>query len=246
MIESDYFEGARVLVTVDLSKPGWKDLTPFEMLSSMDVVLLGFHPIPDQTTPEQAEDQLGEEAQRRLDELEKRFDHAGISVVKRLVFSGDFKKTLDTLADEENCTAILTWNERMNFDRIGVFLRADQGRDNIVNNLAAMMVNQDQEVELIHFISEDSEIDDAESRSILETERDYLVDRGCDEERISIRVDRVSDVDEALSETSNEYDAIVMGETKPSTASEVFGTRHELVQENAEGPVLVVRYPEED
>lgn len=247
MASADYFEEPRVLVTVDLSKPGWKNLQPFELLSSMEVVLLGLYPITDQVSPEQARDQFGEEAEERMNVLADRFRETGIPVEKCILFGVDLGEAIDRVAESENCTAILTWNESLAFHHIGVFLRAHEARNNILNNVAFLMADQDQQLTLVHFLEDnDDSTDVAEARSILETEREYLIERGLEEEQIEIRIDRVEEIDDAIAETADEFDAVVMGETKPTVGSKIFGTRHELARENASGPIFIVRYPESD
>lgn len=247
MVKFDPFQDARILVTVDLSKQGWDNLEPFELLSSTEVVLLGLFQITDQVTPEQARDQFEKKAQERINQLEERFIEAGVIVEKRLHFCVDLAEGIDRVARDEDCTAILTWNETISFNHIGVFYRAYEGRDNILNNVASVMADQDQNVTLVHFIEEDDEGDDYEQeQSILKSDRDYLVEEGLDEKQIDIRLDVVEDIDKALESAADQYDAIIMGETKPTAQSKIFGSRHEHVQENATGPVLIVRYPEND
>jgi nucleotide-binding universal stress UspA family protein len=247
MVGLDYFEDARVLVTVDLSQPGWDNLEPVDLLSSVDVVLLGLYQITDQVSPEQARDSFEDEAQERLARLVDRFRHAGVLVDSKLVFSVDFAETIDQVADEENCNAILTWNEKKSFERVGVFLHYQKDWDNIMDSVAALMFDEDREVELVTFYESDNEERDFDKlKTILDVERDYLVDRGLDPEQVSIRIEVTEDPEESVLETADEYDAVVMGETEPSMASKIFGTFHEKVQNNSRGPLLIVRYPHDD
>jgi hypothetical protein len=245
MVRSDYFEEAKILVTVDLSKPGWDNLEPAEILSSVDVVLLGLYQITDQVTPEQARDEFEKEAEKRLQTLCKRFKLAGVLVESRLVFCVDLPDAIDRVAEEEDCNAILTWNEKSVFKQIGVFLRGEEESTHLMDSVASMMRDQDQSIALINFIEENnnekSDTLEQERRTILENDREYLVDRGIEENQVDIIIKKVADVDEAMVETVSDYDAITMGETKPTVATKIFGTRHELVQGETEGPVLIVR-----
>lgn len=247
MVGLDYFEDARVLVTVDLSQSGWDNLEPVDLLSSVDVVLLGLYQITDQVSPEQARDTFEEEARERLAQLVDRFRHAGVLVDSKLVFSVDFAETIDRVADEENCNAILTWNEKKSFDRVGVFLHYQKDWENIMDSVAALMFDEDSEVELVTFYESDHEERNFDKlKTILDVEKDYLVDRGLDPEKVSIRIEVTENPEKALMEAADEYDTVVMGETEPDLASKIFGTFHEEVQKNTQGPLLIVRYPHDD
>jgi nucleotide-binding universal stress UspA family protein len=245
-IGADYFQDARVLVTVDLSNPGWENLEPVELLSSVDVLLLGLYQITDQVSPEQAREQFQEEAEQNIEELRERFNQFGVDVETRLVFCVNFAEAIDRVADEENCNAILTWNEKISFSRIGVFVRAEDRSSHLMDSVASLMADQEQTISLIHYIQEDSEEIERERRTVLENDKEYLVDRGIDQDQVEIILETVDDVNEKMVEVLNSYDAIVMGETEPTVASRIFGTRHELIQENTAGPILIVRGSHED
>lgn len=249
MVGLDYFEDARVLVTVDLSKPGWENLEPVDLLSSVDVVLLGLYQITDQVSPEQARDQFGEEAQCRLGRLVDRFRDAEVLVDSKLVFSVDFAGTIDRVADEEHCNAILTWNEKKSFRRVGVFLHYQQDWENIIDSVASLMLDEDgdREVELVTFYEEGEEERTFDKlKTILDVQKDYLVDRGLDPDQVSVRIEVTEDPEDALMDAADEYDTVVMGEAKPSVMSTMFGSLHEKIQHNTDGPLLIVRYPHEN
>lgn len=244
---SDYFDDPTVLVPVDLSKEGWKNLEPFEVLSSTDVILLGLYPIKDQVSLAQAREQLGDKARERLRTLNEKFESVGVEIESELVFSEDFTDAIDRVAVKKNCNAILTWNQRMVFNRIGVLVKCEHGIDHVINATAWLMIDQDQEMELIHFYERG--LDDQtrkERESVLRSSLNYLHDRGIDPDvnQLDLRIEAVNDPQQAMVEAANDYDALIMGETDQTVTSVIFGRRHEEVQEEANGPVLIVRNPE--
>ncbi len=241
MTRNDYFQHAKVLVPVDLSKSGWKNLKPFELLSSVDVVLLGLYQITDQVSPEQARDEFGEEAKESLRTLCDRFEDFDVVVESKLMFSVDLTEAIDRVANEEGCNAILTWNEKTVFRDIGVYLRAGEPSTHLLDSVASLMLDKDQTIALIHYFEEDDESLEEERKTVLENKKDYLVDRGLNENQIEIVIEQVEDIDQAMVDSVSDFDAVVMGETEPSVASKIFGTRHEKVQANSDGPVLIVR-----
>lgn len=77
-------------------------------LADFKVILLGFFEVPDQTTPEQAREQFEGEAESVLDAAAAEAFEAGATVVKqRLVFTADVLETLERVAAEEGCDAVL-------------------------------------------------------------------------------------------------------------------------------------------
>lgn len=244
---SDYFDGSRVLVPVDLSREDWEDLEPVELLSSTDVLLLGFYPVKDQVSLAQAREQLGEKAQRRLEILNDKFFDLGIEPESELVFSENFSDAVDRVAVEKNCSAILTWNQRMVFEKIGVLLKCKHSIDHVISATVWLMIDQQQEIVFVHFLEEGIDDETREKRkSVLKSNLDYLCDRGFDRDQLKIRMVVVDDPEEAMVKTANEYDVLIMGETEPTVKSTIFGLHHELVQEESDGPVLIVRNPEEN
>lgn len=243
---SDYFDNPTVLVPVNLSKEGWKNLEPFELLSSTDVVLLGLYPIKDQVSLAQARKQLGDKVEKRLRTLSEKFESVGVEADCELVFSEDFTDAIDRAAVKKECNAILTWNQRMVFDRIGVLVKCEHGIDHVISATAWVMVDQDQEMDLVNFLKQDTKDETrAERKSVLESSLGYLCDRGIDRDRLNLRLQEVADPVEAMVKAANKYDALIMGETDQTIASVIFGRRHELVQEESDGPVLIVRNPED-
>lgn len=243
---SDYFDEPSIIIPVDLSRDGWRNLEPVELLSSTDVVLLGLYPIKDQVSLSQAREQLGEKAEKRLRTLCQRFENVGVEPDCELVFSEDFSDAIDRVAVEKGCNGILTWNQKMVFDRIGVLVKCEHGIDHVINATAWLMIDQDQEMDLVHFL--ETGVDDEtyqERKTSLESSLDYLCDRGIDRDRLNLRMEIVEDPQDAMVKAADEYDALIMGETEQTVASVIFGRQHELIQQASQGPVLIVRNPED-
>lgn len=243
---SDFIEDLNVLVPVDLSESDWGQLEPCELLSSANVVLLGLYPIKDQVSLAQAREQLGEKAVNRLNTLAEKFKNVGVEVDSQLVFSEDFSEAINRVGVKKDCNATMTWNRKMVFDRIGALVKCKHGIDHVINAVAWLMIDQNQEMDLVHFLEEDVEEEARDQRrSALEASLEYLCDQGIDRSRLNLRMEIVDDPNDAMVNAANEYDALVMGETEETVRSIFFGHRHELVEDESDGPVLIVRNPRE-
>jgi len=210
-------------------------------------VLLGVYGITDQVSPDQARDQFEEEAESTLKTLADRFRQANLDIETALVFAVDLKEALNRVADKMNCHAVLTWNDELVFSKVAVFHRGEAEMNRMMEYVARIMAEQSQDVDLIH-LCEDG-LDDREvtrRRNLLGQQRGLLVEKGLEQGRVNIILEKVPDIDEALADKASKYEAIVMGETAPSVKSRLFGTRHELVIEHAGGAVLIVRAAHRD
>ena len=78
-----------ILVDVELPAPAPLPPKLVAALASLRVVLVGWYAVPEQTSPAQARDQFGAEAQAALDTLARRFAEAGATgPTSRPLFTG--------------------------------------------------------------------------------------------------------------------------------------------------------------
>lgn len=216
-----------------------------ELLANVHVVLLGYHVIPEQTAPGQAQLQFEERATHQLDEYEAIFEAAGATVERRLVFTHDGQKTIDRTITEHDCMAVLVPNATAPVADVLVAVRGAVGIDRLARVVAAVFGAMDVSVTLYH-VAEEGETDDD-----IQTLLDGLVDRlaalGMETAGVDTRIERDQDPLDALVDAAEAFDTVVMGESDPSLATFVFGLPAEHVADRFLGPVLVVqREPAQD
>jgi hypothetical protein len=210
-----------------------------ELLANANVVLLGYHVIPEQTAPGQAQLQFEERASQRLDEFESMLTAAGATVERRLVFTHEPQKTFDRTVHEHDCLAVLVPNATGPPADVLVPLRGDVSADRLSRVVAGLFAGADTTVTLYHVAVEGEE--DAVGQTLLDEVAARLVDGGVDESRIETRVERARGALDAIVAAAADYDAVVMGETDPSLLTFVFGMPADQVAERFLGPVLVVQ-----
>ena len=210
-----------------------------ELLAQANVVLLGYHVIPDQTAPGQARMQFEERANRKLAEFEAVFEAAGATVERRLVFTHEAQKTIDRMIYELDCLAVLVPNATAPPEDVLVAVRGTVGIDRLGRVVAGLFADTDVGVTLYHVAGKDET--DADIETLLDGLADRLVELGMDRGAIGTRIHRDGKPLEAIVRVAEEYDAVVMGESDPSIATYVFGMPAEKVAERFLGPVLVVQ-----
>jgi hypothetical protein len=210
-----------------------------ELLANAHVVLLGYHVIPEQTAPGQAQMQFEDRANDRLDEYEEMFEERGATVERQLVFTHNGQKTIDRMTTEHDCMAALVPNATRQVEDVLVAVRGAVGIDRIARVVAGLFGDMDVSVTLYHVADEDETDDDV--GTLLDGLVDRLGDLGMDTATIETRVDRDRRALDALIETADEFDTVVMGESDPSLATFVFGLPADQVADRFLGPVLVVQ-----
>lgn len=238
----DTGEGLTVLVPVRTFEGEQVPTALVELLTaaSIPVVLLGYHVIPEQTAPEQAREQFGEQARAELDDLADAFRDTDGTVETRFVFTRDPTQTFERVAVDERVDAILLLNPAPNVDRIFVPLSAGINTDRITAFASALAVGSDVTVRLVH-VADSEEARPAGDR-LLEEAADALSANGVPPDAIERTVAVSQAPLQALSEmASDDTDLIVLGESQPTVRELVFGEPSERLAERTLAPVLVVR-----
>lgn len=229
-----------VLVPVQVLEGEQVPAALIDVLTSVRVVLLGYHTIPDQTAPEQARTEFGEQARSELSDLVTAFRDAGGTVEARFVFTRDPTQTFERVADDEGTDAILLLNPAPSVDRIFVALSEGINRERITTLAAMLARDSEVTITLVHVAS--SEEERANGEQLLDEAAELLVEKGM----TATSIDRQVTVSEAPVKTiteaaSDDTDLVLLGESRPSVRELVFGEPSERIAEHALAPVLVVR-----
>ncbi|QRV16943.1 universal stress protein [Haloterrigena salifodinae] len=229
----------RVLVPVAVLRGEGVPTTIVDAFASIPVVLLGYHEVPEQTSPDQARDQYQRRAARELEERRSVFEAAGCPVTSRLVFTHDRFKTFERVAVEAECDAVLILNPAPVLERFLVAIRSDINVEYKARLVATVLDGTEIDVTLFHVVAD--ERDRHRGDELLATTADALEDAGVDRDRISRSIVVADSPTEAILEAANEHDAIVAGESRPSVRRYVLRDRAERIARRTADPVLVVR-----
>ena len=215
-----------------------------ELLTNAHVVLLGYHVVPDQTATDQARYQFEDQATRRLDDFTAILEHAGATVESQLVFTHDGQTTIDRVTDEHDCLAVLIPNATRPLKNVLVGIRGIVGIDRFVRLVSGLFAAVDVDVTLYHIAEADET--DADVETLLDGIAARLADEGISPDAVDIQVSREGSPQEMIVDASDDYDAIVMGESDPSVTTFLFGMTADQVAKQFLGPVFVVQHEELD
>lgn len=225
----------RVLVPVEVLTG--KTVSPglMNLLGTVDVTVLGYHVLPEQTPPDQARAQYEDRAVSALEDLSQEFRAAGGAADHRLVFTHSREQTVDRIADEIDARAFAISGMTGDVEQLLVSLSGDVAVDRILPFVAELV--GDREIGVTLFLAADGAADDDR----LDVAAERLRNAGID---VRTEVAAAGDPFDTLIDAVAGHDAIVMGEKAPSFRSLVFGDEADRVASASVGPVLVVRYDE--
>lgn len=209
------------------------------LLANAHVVLLGYHEIPEQTAPGQAQLQFEDRARERLADFEELFTAAGATVDPRLVFTQEPQKTINRQIYEHEAIAVLAPEAVPTVEEVLVPIRGAVGVDRIVQVVAGLFADTDATVVLFHHAGENETDEDA--ATFLAGVADSLAAAGVSETAIETRIERDGSPQDAIVAASESADVVVVGESDPTIATYVFGLPADQIADRFLGPVIVVQ-----
>ena len=224
-----------ILIPVDISEPEPPALEVLDILRPFEVVLLGYFPVPDQAEPALIKHEYEDEAGARLDTIaEGRND-----VTDVLVFTHDRETTIDRIADQYDCDAVLTAGDTDHIDRILVPIKGDANVERIVSVVAELLRGSHATATFFHSVGEDVETSQAEF--LLRGTVERVTEYGIEQERVDWKVSEGGDAYQDIVSLGAEYDIVVLGETEPSLRERIIGDVLSRIIDKIEIPALIVR-----
>jgi len=203
--------GSTILIPVDLASVETPPTGIIDLLSSVDAVLLGYYPVPAQTAPAQIKNQKQSEAAQRLETIAEGLTGADGGVTEVLVFTHDREDTVDRIADEYDCDAILSSGTADTVERVLVPLRGEANLDRIVSFVADLLGTTDASITLFHVT--DEKTDGHTGASLLDNATDRLDGLGIAHDRVETRLSDSDDPSGEIVELAAEFDVLVIDET---------------------------------
>jgi len=229
-----------ILVPIDASDPESPSEALVELLGPHAVVILGYYPVPDQSSSDQLRSQFGAQCEAELDEIAARFAEGGATVESVLVFTKDRTKTIDRIAEKHDVDAVLTTQPvEEQLERILVPMRGDETLDSILEFVEQLLGESDATATLFNVAT--SEDDASKGELIVRGACDRLEEDGIDPERITWEQTQADTASSAIVAAADAYDLLVVGETKPSLRERLLGSVTNTVIDDSPRPVLIVR-----
>ncbi|ELZ29424.1 UspA domain-containing protein [Halosimplex carlsbadense 2-9-1] len=230
----------RVLVPLAILEGASVSAGLLDLLETVDVTVLGYHVLPEQTPPDQARLQYEDRANEALDDVTEEFAATGGAADHRLVFTHDRRKSIDRVAAELEADAFAITGATGPVERLLVPVTGEVAVDRITDFVATLVGGRAIEVTLF-LATGSAEGAGDEGRARLDDAAAALTDAGV---AVETRTATGNPFD-ALVDAATGHDAVVMGEQAPSLSTLLFGEESERIAAETVGPVIVVRRPSE-
>ncbi len=199
-----------------------------ELFAGHAVALVGWMDVPEQATPDQAQDELGDEASEAVERLARPIREADIQVETDLLFTGDLVQSLEDAALERQIDVIVALRQGP-VRRILVTVPDPDMAAGLARYTAWVAGHFGARVELIQPAKH--------GRGVEARFRDAGVPVA---DLHTIGADAHAD---AILDAAGEHDLVVMAESGPEEGRELLGSDTGRIVRDAPGPVMVVRLP---
>lgn len=228
-----------LLIPIDASAPEEPPQALVDLLEPLHIVVLGHYPVPDQAAPQQLQETHEDDAKAAMEPIVRRFVERGADVESVLVFTRDHVTSIDRVANEHDCDAVLIPGSVGDLSNVLVSLKDEQNMFRFLEVVGLLLEETDPDVTLFH--SESIEKGSAISELLLRGATDWLAERGLDRDRITWREPTAETQTTDLLELADEHDFVIMGEEEPSLAKRVLGELPDRIHAQTGRAVLVVR-----
>lgn len=212
-------------------------------LNGFDIVLSGYWEVPENLTPEAAQESHQTEAEAILYDIAAEFSHAGAATDIQLQFgpAGAAERTyqMQVIADT-GADGLLLADQLQSLHSIMVPLRDSRHQTQIIDLVSALDADSLFVLELYHVAADEAGVVPAEQ--MLHGVEETLLSRGFTEADLEVRVEVAQDAKAAIAATARDHHLVVMGETEqPGADDYLFGPVCTSVAAESETPIIVVQ-----
>jgi nucleotide-binding universal stress UspA family protein len=229
-------EPPKILIPVRVLEGQSLPETLIEFLAPSEVVVLGYHVLPEQTPTEQASLQFEDRARSAVADIATAFEAAGGTVETRVAFTHDRDQTIERVAAAVGATAVLLPNPAGEIEEVLVAIRGAIDTNRLADLVATLLAADGDRVTVWGLST-----DGFDAEAAVADARERLLRRGLAEPRLTTETTVSETPVYDIVTRSAEFDAIVMGEGGTTVFTQIFGDEAERVAEGAVAPVLVVR-----
>lgn len=228
----------RILLPVEITDP---ELPPYKLLQAFNrlkLFLVGYKIVPEQTTPEQSREELGEEISEKLREVTDRLKNFGFDVKSEVNYTPDIAQSLVRYATEENCHAMLLPGQISLLKRLLVPIYSfDQINVRMATILRELAYSSRLPITII-IVSNEKEEMSKESKEILV--REQLTMAGLKEKQIRIRKVEIPHLVRVVSQVTGDDDLLVLIESESDEKQAFIKSSTDKIREAVTVPTLVI------
>lgn len=227
----------RIIIPLEILEGQTLDEDLAKLLEPIEVILLGYHVVPEQTPPSQMRNQFEDQAMKALDSIVQEIDDAGGNAESRLVFTHDAEASIERVAGETNATAQVHLNPLAPVESILAVVDPGTDPKRLARFLIALLENR--QISLTLLLTGADEDD-----GTLEKRGEELLtlfhSLGLPTDAIANVLVAGVPVTESIVSATTSHDVTVMGSHEADWRSLFFGDIEERIAAESVGPVIEV------
>lgn len=232
----------RILVPVEVPDPVPIPGALLEAFHDLELMVLGYNIVPEQTSPEQSREAFEEEAGKGLDQILEYVKDWDVDVDQNIVFTHELAQTVKRYIKDKECHAVLTAKPISKVKRLLVPIYSrDQINDRLATILHDLAISSHLPVTLALLTSSEREAERAEvAKAMKQKAVSFLKEAGLAADQIRPTTVDVRDVAKAVKRLADKDDVVVLAESSTTDRESLFKTIHQDIEEAVTCPVLVV------
>jgi len=228
----------KILLTAELPDPEEPPYALFKAFRNLNLFVLGYRISPEQTHPEQSEEEFDEETEKEFENYLNDLSFSSIDTQSRLEYTADYSDLLQAFVEDEQVHALLVPKPMKKLSRILVpIYQGDQINLRLVTILRELSDYSNTAISLFFVVEKESD----ESIEELKTSAyKTLLSVGIDKSDIKSNSIEVDNVEGAILQISEEDDLVVLCESEKDERKKLYKSIHENIRNKVNSSLLLI------
>lgn len=228
----------KILLTVEFPDPELPPIDLFKAFRNLNLFVLGYRISPEQTHPEQSEDELDEETREEFENYLNDLSFASIDTVSQLEYTADYPDLLQNFLDQEKVHALLIPKPMDEMNRILVpIYREDQINRRLATIVRELNSYSQAPVSLFFVAQKES---DTSINKLKAAGLKKFLQVGIDKSDIKFNSVEVDNVEEAILQISGSDDLVALCESQDDKREKWFSSIHENIRDEIKSSLLLI------
>lgn len=228
----------KILLPVEFPNAELPPIDLFKAFRNLKLFVLGYRISPEQTHPEQSEEELDDETREEFENYLNDLSFSSIDTQSKLTYTADYTVLLQNFLEDEQVHALLIPKPMDEMNRILVpIYREDQINRRLATIVRELCNYSQAPVSLFFVVQKDSEQNiDTLKAGGLKT----FLQVGINKSDIKFNSVEVDNVEEAILQISGADDLVVLCESEDDKREKWFASIHENIRVQLESPLLLI------
>ncbi len=242
----------RILIPVSLPQEESLPLGILKGFTKLEVLLLGYKELQEQTSPEQYEEEKGDQSRKELEKVTKELKDQSFDVESELVFTPDISQAISNIIFEYDCQALLLVHPIEEINRLLIpIYDISQINKRFATVIFELTDASDLPASLLFLeLSEESEWKDKVKNKVVSDMKHMALSQlnqaGIKDSQIEINSIEVDDISEAIKENYKADDLVILSELDTAERVSFINDIQQEISDKIDCPILVILVQREE